>query len=240
MAHGKFVAYYRAGPVKQGRSELELEAQRTAVSDHLNGGEWQLLGEFTEVGSGTNTDLEALARALTLCTATKATLIVAKLYWLSREVEFIDRLMNSGVDFIVLDLPNVDRFTIHILAAVAKHERELISKRGKAALAASTKPLGGYRRGIRNWTAISKTAVERRRMAAADHADVALPEIQAATAAGASSLRAIADYLNQRGITSPRGRQWYASQVKRLLDRYVSEPSPSSAAVGRRLPRSGP
>jgi DNA invertase Pin-like site-specific DNA recombinase len=226
MAHGKFVAYYRAGPANPGRSGPELEAQRTAVADHLNGGEWQLLDEFTEVGSGTNTDLEALAKALALCNATKATLIVAKLDRLSREVEFIDRLMHSGVDFIMLDLPDVDRFTIHILATVAEHERKLFSKSGMAALAASTRPLAGYRSSVRDWTAISNSAVEKRRMAAAEHADVALPEIQAATAAGASSLRAIADYLNQRGITSPRGRQWYASQVKRLLDRYVSEPSP--------------
>jgi DNA invertase Pin-like site-specific DNA recombinase len=128
MAIGRFVAYYRVSTDQQGRSGLGLEAQREAVQRYLDGGSWSLADEVTEVESGRRTDRPELDRALGLCRLYGATLVVAKLDRLARNVAFISKLMESGVDFVAVDLPQANRFTIHILAAVAEHEREMISQ----------------------------------------------------------------------------------------------------------------
>src|SRR3712207_3006231 len=135
MAQGRIVAYYRVSTDKQGRSGLGLEAQREAVHRHLNGGSWQLVAEVIEVESGKRNDRPKLAEALRLCRIHKATLIIAKLDRLARNVAFISNLMESGVEFTAVDFPQANRLTVHILAAVAEHEREMISQRTVAALA---------------------------------------------------------------------------------------------------------
>ena len=137
MAKGKFVAYYRVSTEKQGISGLGLEAQRTAVTDFLNGGRWKLVGEFKEVESGKKNDRPALAKALAACRVHGATLIIAKLDRLARNVAFISNLMEAGVEFTAVDFPQANRLTVHILAAVAEHEAAMISARTKAALAAA-------------------------------------------------------------------------------------------------------
>jgi DNA invertase Pin-like site-specific DNA recombinase len=137
MAKGKFIAYYRVSTEKQGRSGLGLEAQREAVRNHLNGGSWRLAAEVVEVESGKRNDRPKLAEALRLCRLHGATLIIAKLDRLARNVAFISNLMESGVEFTAVDFPQANRLTVHILAAVAEHEREMISQRTKAALAAA-------------------------------------------------------------------------------------------------------
>src|SRR5215469_5908263 len=134
---GKHVAYYRVSTARQGRSGLGLEAQRQAVSDYLNGGAWDLVAEFTEIESGKRNDRPELSRALELCRRQKATLVIAKLDRLARNVAFIANLMESRVDFVAVDMPQANRLTVHILAAVAEHEREMIVARTKAALAAA-------------------------------------------------------------------------------------------------------
>src|SRR3954466_11391511 len=137
VASGKWVAYYRVSTAKQGASGLGLEAQREAVAGYLNGGNWQLAAEFTEVESGRKNDRPELAKALAMCRRIGATLIIAKLDRLARNVAFVSNLMESGVEFVAADFPQANRLTIHILAAVAEHEREMISARTKAALAAA-------------------------------------------------------------------------------------------------------
>src|SRR5579862_7716530 len=137
MTTGKFIAYYRVSTEKQGQSGLGLDAQRKAVADYLNGGQWALLAEYTEVESGKRADRPQLLAALAHAKATGATLIVAKLDRLSRNVAFIAALMESGVEFTAADMPMANRLTVHVLAAVAEHEREAISARTKAALAAA-------------------------------------------------------------------------------------------------------
>ena len=127
MAVGRFVAYYRVSTDRQGRSGLGLEAQREAVQSYLDGGSWTLADEVTEVESGKRNDRPELDRALGLCRLYGATLVVAKLDRLARNVAFISKLMESGVDFVAVDFPQANRLTIHILAAVAEHEREMIS-----------------------------------------------------------------------------------------------------------------
>jgi DNA invertase Pin-like site-specific DNA recombinase len=101
------------------------------VLDFLNGGQWKLADEFVEVESGKRSDRPQLAAALAACKRLKARLVVAKLDRLASNVAFISRLMESGVEFVAADMP------FAILAAVAEHEREAISARTKAALAAA-------------------------------------------------------------------------------------------------------
>jgi DNA invertase Pin-like site-specific DNA recombinase len=172
---GKFVAYYRVSTQRQGRSGLGLEAQQTAVRDFLNGGDWRLVAEVTEVESGKGSDRPKLAEALKLCRLHGATLVIAKLDRLARNVAFISNLMESGVEFHAVDFPQANRLTVHILAAVAEHEAKAISERTKAALAAAKRrgvKLGGYR-GTMMTKAMRKAASEaitkRAKARAADH-----------------------------------------------------------------------
>jgi DNA invertase Pin-like site-specific DNA recombinase len=96
-----------------------------------------LIEFFTEIESGRKNDRPKLAAALDACRKHKATLVIAKLDRLARNVYFISGLMESGVEFVAVDMPEANRLTIHILAAVAEHEREMISQRTKVALKAA-------------------------------------------------------------------------------------------------------
>jgi DNA invertase Pin-like site-specific DNA recombinase len=131
---------------RQGRSGLGLEAQQVAVRDHLNGGDWRIVAEFTEGESGKRKDRPKLADALAACRVHGAKLIIAKLDRLARNVAFVSALTEAGVEFEAVDFPQANRLTIHILAAVAEHEAKAISERTKAALAAAKRrgvKLGG-------------------------------------------------------------------------------------------------
>jgi len=134
---GRFVSYYRVSTDKQGKSGLGLDAQRRAVQQYLNGGTWSLIGEFTEIESGKRNERPELAKALAACKRQKAKLVIAKLDRLSRNLAFIATLMDSGVEFIAVDNPHANKLTVHILAAVAQHEREVIAQRTKDALQAA-------------------------------------------------------------------------------------------------------
>ncbi len=136
----KYVAYHRVSTAKQGASGLGLEAQRMAVEQFMARTSGTLVAEVQEIESGGKNDRPRLAEALTLCRVHGATLIIAKLDRLARNVHFISGLMEAGVDFVACDMPMANRLTIHVLAAVAEHEREMISARTKAALAAAKGP----------------------------------------------------------------------------------------------------
>src|SRR3712207_4740000 len=124
MAEGRYVAYYRVSTEKQGKSGLGLEAQKAAVLQYLNGGNWSLVAEYEEQESGKHDERAQLKAALAACKKHKATLVIAKMDRLSRNVAFIANLMQSGVEFVAVDNPHATKLTIHILAAVAEHERE--------------------------------------------------------------------------------------------------------------------
>lgn len=223
MANGKFVAYFRVSTAKQGRSGLGLEAQREAVMSYLNGGNWQLVAEFTEVESGKRNDRPQLAAALAACRARRATLVIAKLDRLARNVAFVSSLMESRVEFIAVDNPNANPLTIHILVAMAEHEAKMISARTKAALAAAAargKVLGGYRDGARErGIAVAAKGTAAVTAKAEERAADILPEVEAIRAKGITSARGIARELNAAGIPSPRGGQWQTTSVQRLLAR---------------------
>src|SRR5260370_10058350 len=137
MAIGKFIAYLRVSTDKQGHSGLGIEAQRKAVNDYLNGGHCQVLAEDVEIESGKRLDGPQLAAALAHAKARGATIVIAKLDRLARNVAFISNLMESGVEFVAADMPMANRLTVHVLAAVAEHEQKMISQRTKAALEAA-------------------------------------------------------------------------------------------------------
>jgi len=207
-----FIAYYRVSTDRQGASGLGLDAQRQAVAGFIGTG--QLVAEFTEIESGRrHTNRPQLLAALTECRKRRgAVLLIARLDRLARNVAFISALMENGTDFIACDMPQASRLTIHILAAVAEHEREMISTRTKAALAEAK------RRG----TTLGNPRIEEARSlaVAAHHARRPAPEVcklMTDWKAQGKGLREIARDLNRLNIRPPRGRQWYASSVKNQL-----------------------
>src|SRR5260221_2844147 len=231
MTQGKFVAYYRVSTRRQGASGLGLEAQQKAVRDYLNGGRWQLGEEIVEVESGKRDDRPQLAHALDLCRAWRATLIIAKLDRLARNVEFTARLMNSGVEFVAVDFPQANRLTIHILAAMAEHEREMISARTKAALAAAKArgvKLGGDRGGLNQDARRARNAgsAKVRRMRATGRASSLMPVLTRLRAQGVRSAQALARALNEEGVPTVSGTgQWQANGVLRVLRRVEADPA---------------
>jgi DNA invertase Pin-like site-specific DNA recombinase len=224
MAIGKHVAYYRVSTAKQGRSGLGLEAQQAAVRAYLNGGDWQLIGEFQEEESGKQADNRPqLQDALQLCRLTGATLIVAKLDRLSRNAAFLMTLRDAGVTFVCADMPSANSMTIGVMALVAQHEREAISKRTKEALAAAKArgvALGGHRGHLLPSRSAAAKSAEIRTAKALERARDASRYIERARSEGATSLRQIASWLIDHHIEAPRGgSSWSASQVKSVIDR---------------------
>jgi DNA invertase Pin-like site-specific DNA recombinase len=219
--NGKFVSYLRVSTQRQGKSGLGLEAQREAVTSFLNGGKWSLVSEVVEVESGKRSDRPKLAQALSLCRLHRATLLVAKLDRLARNVAFISALMESGVKFVAVDLPQANELTVHIMASMAEYEAKAISVRTKAALAAA-KARGTVLGGLRwNVTSVGskgrKAALEARQGKAASYRADILPVIEEKQREGAATLQAIADALNADGTPAPRGGEWSPVQVMRIL-----------------------
>ena len=223
VSHGGFVAYYRVSTGKQGKSGLGIEAQRQAVENYLNGGDWRIIAEFTEVESGKRSDRPQLDKALAAARLRQVPLVVAKVDRLTRSVAFLSRLLEAGVDVRFADLPMIEgatgKFLLQQMAAVAELEAGMISARTKAALAAAKargKKLGGDRgaRLTAKARAAGRAALQdRARTRAAD----LMPTIKELQADGCESLRDIAAGLEERGIPAARGGRWSAVQVSRLL-----------------------
>jgi DNA invertase Pin-like site-specific DNA recombinase len=231
VSRGKFVAYYRVSTDRQGRSGLGLEAQQAAVATYLNGGNWRIVAEFTEVESGRKSDRPELEKALGAARLHRCPLVVSKVDRLTRSVAFLSRLLEANVDVRFADLPQIEgatgRFLLQQMVAVAELEAGMISARTRAALAAAKrrgKKLGGSR--IRtdgrpvviSHTAQKRGAAANRERAVARAADLA-PTIAQIRATGAATLAAIADGLNAAAIPTPRGRgKWSPVQVKRTIE----------------------
>lgn len=217
----KFVTYLRVSTERQGQSGLGLEAQRAAVAAHVLG-RGEVVAEFVEVESGKRSDRPELARALAEAKRAGAVLLIAKLDRLARNVAFIANLLESGVEIAAADMPEANRFLLHVMAAVAEHEAQAISDRTRTALAAAKA------RGVKLGWSIPKRKEEQRRASckgaaknaenACMHASNVLPIIRQ-IAAGGTSLRKIADELNTRGIKTARGGLWYAATVRNIMAR---------------------
>ena len=208
----QFIAYFRVSTDRQGRSGLGLEPQRAAVLNHLAGVGCILRGEFTEIESGKRNDRPQLAAAIASAKKAKATLIIAKLDRLARNVHFISGLMESGADFVAADNPHATRLTLHILAAVAEHERQMIADRTKAALQAAKA------RGVRLGRNGADRLAPRYRDEAAERARQLAPVLSELRSAGMSA-RQMAAQLIARGIPTASGGRWHAATVLRALDR---------------------
>ena len=228
-----YVGYFRVSTDRQGQSGLGLEAQQAAVRDFVNG-HGELVAEYVEVESGKRKDRPELTKALAHARRQGAKLVIARLDRLARNVAFTAALMESGADFVACDIPEANRLTIHILAAVAEDEARRISERTKAALAAYRSRgglLGAARPECREISleAARKespigaaTVAEQARKAYAD----ILPTMQQLQESG-KSLRQIAAMLNNSGHVTRTGRRWTATQAKRVLDRAESVENPS-------------
>jgi DNA invertase Pin-like site-specific DNA recombinase len=215
----QFVTYLRVSTERQGQSGLGLEAQRAAVAAHVLG-RGEVVAEFVEVESGKRADRPQLALALVEAKRAGAVLLIAKLDRLARNVAFIANLLESGVEVTAADMPEANRFVLHIMAAVAEQEGRAISERTKAALAAAKA------RGVKlGWSSPERVSEQRqaaRKGAAANKARAAAyaanisPVIEQIRAEGAS-LRKIAEELNIRGIKTARGGKWHAATVRNII-----------------------
>jgi DNA invertase Pin-like site-specific DNA recombinase len=230
------VAYYRVSTQKQGRSGLGLEAQQSAVRDHLDKTRRTLVAELVEIESGKNPDRPKLLEALKLCRLTRSKLVVARLDRLARNVVFVSGLMEADVDFEAVDFPQANRLTVHILSAVAEYEARLISERTKAGLAAAKArgvklgrrfPTSGHPAGLVKARRVSMEKL------AARTADLA-PVIAEIRAAGFVSAIAVARQLNARGIRPVRADRWSPSSVRCVLSRLSLGRSLSEARQARR------
>lgn len=226
MAKGRFVSYLRVSTAQQGRSGLGVEAQREAVAAYLNGGKWTLVAEFVEIESGKRADRPELAKALALCRAHRAALVVAKVDRLARSQGFLSRILDAGVDVRFCDLPQIEgptgRFLLQSMMSVAELEAGMISARTKAALAASKargKKLGGFRGRAGTPADLAKARAARSSTATAQ-AEALAPILARIDPTGLSSLRFVAAQLTAEGVPTASGRgEWTATAVSRLRNR---------------------
>lgn len=232
-----FIAYARVSTARQGFSGLGLEAQEEAIRAFLRPGDKLLLPTFVEVESGRNSDRPELEKALARCRVTGATLLIAKLDRLARNVHFISGLMEKGVPFLAVDYPNADRLMLHIHASVAEDEARRISLRTKAALAAAKArgvALGGRREGqtvptIEQRRAGGAKGAAAKRKAADQAAHGVLGRVSELLSGG-MSLTGIARTLQSEGIVTPRGGAWTATAVRRVLVRTAALTANASAS----------
>jgi DNA invertase Pin-like site-specific DNA recombinase len=217
----EFVAYYRVSTRHQELSRLGLEAQRNSVRRFLASNPGSLIAEFEEALSGRKNVRPQLQEAMRVCRMRRAVLLVAHLDRLSRNVGMITELMESGLEFVAADFPEANRFTIHVLAAIAEYESNLFSERMKAAMAAAkargTK-LGGWRgHRVPGFPPGAREASARTKKARAQARAKDLAPIFWGLVAEGKSRNQIADEFNRRGIPTPRRRRWHASSLNTIV-----------------------
>jgi len=210
----KAITYYRVSTGRQAQSGLGIDAQIKAVRDFVSANDYTVTGEYIEVESGKNNQRPVLGKALRECKKEHATLLVAKLDRMSRNVNFITGLMETGVDFKAIDIPTGEKFIVHIMAAVAEHERDQISKRTVLALQAAKErgiELGKYGRHV-----LSK----RNRELSQRFAQKMRPTITLLMAKGFDTVRAITGELNRLKVPTYRnnGSKWHVSTVYKVMN----------------------
>jgi DNA invertase Pin-like site-specific DNA recombinase len=216
MADEKFVSYLRVSTCRQGASGLGLDAQRAAVVDFLQGA--APLAEFVEVETGRGADAldrrPQLRAALAYTKKHKARLVIAKLDRLSRNLHFVSGLLESGVEFTAADMPFANRMTVQLMAVFAEHEREQISARTKAALAAAKA------RGV-ILGANGANLARAQKAAAAERTAQVADELRELRGQGLS-IRGIVAALSERGVMNPAGGPWSKATVHRSLKRLTA------------------
>lgn len=210
----KYIAYYRVSTNRQSVSGLGLEAQKASVNLFISRTGGELLGEYVEAESGRKIYRPQLVAAIAETKRLGAILLIAKLDRLARRVHFISGLMETGVQFRAADMPNADRFMLHVYAAMAEEEARRIGERTRNALQAAKA------RGVKLGTSCQVLA-DANRAAALRHALALGPTIEALKARG-EPVRAIAARLNSDGIPAYSGGKWYPTSVQRVWMRYHS------------------
>lgn len=211
-----FISYYRVSTHKQGYTGLGMEAQKAAVRAYVRG---ECVASYTEVESGKRDDRPELMKAIEHAKSVGAKLVIAKLDRLSRDPDFIGALMKASVDFIACDMPDANKLTIRIMAAIAEHERELISVRTKQALAIKRDQLAAEGKRLGNPSPHRTLALGREKRVAKANAGKAqvMLSINDIRTGGITTLKGIAEALNAHGVKTARGGAWSATQVSRVL-----------------------
>ena len=209
----KIVTYTRVSTKRQGQSGLGLEAQEAAIQNYIQEQSADVVGGFVEIESGKKSNRVELAKAIALAKKTKSKLVVAKLDRLARNLHFISGLLQSKVDFVALDFPEANTFTIQIMAALAEQEARLISERTKAALAAAK------RRGVILGEHGRKLADEN--IASADKwaASISDSLLSVIASCRKKTLQNVANKLNKKGITTRTGKTFAPTTVMNLMKR---------------------
>ena len=212
MSYTQYIAYYRVSTVRQGASGLGLDAQRSATEQFIVSSDGHLVTEYTEVESGKVKNRPELKAAVDTCRKTGATLLIAKLDRLARNVAFIANLLESSVKFVAVDMPNADRFMLHVYAAMAEEEGRRISERTKAALASARA------RGVelgRN----GKALAQRHKNEARTFAIQIEPTLRSLIDDERLSFQAAAKRLNEMQVRTARGAAWHSTSVFRTWRR---------------------
>lgn len=211
----KYITYRRVSTKQQGVSGLGLEAQDYALKSFISHRPGEVVAEFLEVESGRNNYRPKMAEAIKACKSQDATLLIAKIDRLSRNVSFIMGLRDSGVKFVAADMPDANTLTIGILACISQHEAEMISQRTKDGLAAAKRR--GQKLGNPRWRqAVDKMTAMKRAQAGEFRARI-LPVIAEIQSVGVRRLREIAHCLNVRGFKTSTGRPFLAQTVSALI-----------------------
>lgn len=217
-----YVTYYRVSTKKQGDSNLGLAGQQSIISSFCKDG--TILGEYKDIESGTRkgNNRTGLKSAILQAKETNSTLVIAKLDRLSRNVSFITTLMESGIDFVACDMPTANKFTIHIFAALAEQEADMISQRTKIALSELKKK--GTKLGSPqnlNEEAIQKGKEIRIKNALTNENNVKAAALIRALREKGQSYSFIAAQLNNSGFRTRHGSTFHISQVQRLDKRLI-------------------
>ena len=217
----KFIAYYRVSRKEQGISGLGLSAQKSSVEKYVTSQDGVILKDFTEIETGTNKrERVEIHKAIQLAKNEGAILIIAKLDRLARNVSFVSSLMDAGIEFLAVDMPSANNFTIHIFSALAEQEAKLISSRTKLALA-ELKKKGVKLGNPKNLTseARAKGVNKIRENAMNNDRNRQAQSIILNCKEKEMSYRQIADYLNQLNFKTRHGNKFYAPTVLQLYNR---------------------
>jgi DNA invertase Pin-like site-specific DNA recombinase len=217
------VGLIRVSTAEQGNSGLGLEAQQASIRAFVAGQGWTMVAEYSDVASGKDDRRPGFQAALARCRQLGAVLVSARLDRITRRAHTLSQLLEDGVSIRAADMPGADDLMLRIYAAMAQKERELISERTRAALAAAKargKALGGDR-GYRPLAGPDAGAAAQARREAADQkAHRLILEIERARKDGITAHAALANALNVRSVPAPMGLGcWTHTTVARVLKR---------------------
>jgi DNA invertase Pin-like site-specific DNA recombinase len=212
----QYIAYYRVSTKRQGESQLGLKAQKHSVEKFIAP---ELIDkEFIEIETGTNKKYRPiLNEAIELCIKHDATLIIAKLDRLARNVSFVSALIDNKVKFKAVDMPEASELTIHLMSAIAQNEAKAISIRVKEGLAQSTKKLGTPENltreaRLKGLESIKTKAINNQ------HNKRALAFVKGLNYKD-MKLREIAEQLNENDFKTSKGKEFGTTQVIRILNK---------------------